>query len=611
MHNGLRAAVIFVGMVSGFSSCSKGGSAAAPDTRIKKAPPILAWRIDPISGTRQNRELATVDVAVLDGDTLEIDGSSTLEISLRIESPTNAATLSGETQKAATSGIARFGGLRVDTPGNDYRLIASTKDRPDVERVASSSFTIRKDPQHVIVMVADGWGNQQLQATRSYTNAPAPFDDPSDYVALHVSNFSLDTIDATKGGYDIVRAWNDIGYLVDTPTDSAASSTAMFCGLKTRNGRIAASADGLQRYRTIAEEALSAGYGCGAVTTVPISHATIGAFLAHNTSRLHGYAIADEMLFGDPNTTGTASKNIAWSGGLGPSTPSADVILGSGHPSWYRATNNIYVSPDMIAKLRLDTTTSGPWRFFERETGHDDAGARLLTAASDPQTSRLTGVWGSSTGNMEYARADGSGLEPENPTLAQMTEAALLLLTRNTQRDVEKSNGFVLVIEGGAIDWACHDNRLGEMIGEMREFHTAIERVEAWVDEPLNDSDWQNTLLIVTGDHETGLLSASYGSFPGTPIGRVDSTTLALEKQVKGRGTRASWDDTDNDDEIDSGEIVHWVWQSLGHSNQLVPLYLRGKLSSDLSSQASLDPVRGAFVDNTALYGLMRRALGL
>jgi len=128
------------------------------------------------------------------------------------------------------------------------------------------------------------------------------------------------------------------------------------------------------------------------------------------------------------------------------------------------------------------------------------------------------------------------------------------------------------MIEGGAIDVAAHANNMYAMIGEMIDFNEAVQAVIDWVEDPSNGSDWNNTLVIVTGDHESGYLTAGPGVFPDEPIGDVNNTTLSLEKLItNGGGRYASWNDTDNDGIIDGGETVYWAWNSTGHSNTLIP----------------------------------------
>lgn len=55
--------------------------------------------------------------------------------------------------------------------------------------------------------------------------------------------------------------------------------------------------------------------------------------------------------------------------------------------------------------------------------------------------------------------------------------------------------------EGGAIDWMGHANDMPRFIEEQIDFNAAVDAVIEWVEA---NSSWDETLLIVTSDHETG-----------------------------------------------------------------------------------------------------------
>ena len=82
------------------------------------------------------------------------------------------------------------------------------------------------------------------------------------------------------------------------------------------------------------------------------------------------------------------------------------------------------------------------------------------------------------------------------PTLATMSKAAINCLDNNPK-------GFYLMIEGGAVDWANHANQPDRMIEEQIDFVEAVEAVVAWIE---SHGGWDETLLILTADHECGLL---------------------------------------------------------------------------------------------------------
>ena len=444
--------------------------------------------------------------------------------------------------------------------------------------------------KYVIVMIADGWGPQHIAAANAYNGTVPAYQSWSNYWT---------TTYARGGAYDPQLAWSDFDYVQNGATDSAAAATALFCGVKTNDGRIAVSHDNKRLY-AITEKARALGKAVGAVTSVYASHATPGAWMAHNDARNNGYALADEGFWGDPNTTGTTIDSPYYNGGYGATNPPLNVIIGAGHPNW---NGDHYINHAIRNKLAAENGQAGAFTFVERIAGNPDGGERLLDAANQLNVTRLAGLFGGGAGNLDYRFANGSGHNPENPTLAQMTTAALTVLNRDPQ-------GFMLLVEGGAVDWAGHLNQMDWMLGEMLGFNTAVDMVIEWVEEPTNGSNWQNTLVIVTGDHETGYLTAGPGIFQDEPLGLVNANTLMLEKPVANSGRRASWQDGNGNNLIDVGETVYWAWNSDSHTNTLVPLYAKGVGADQFAAYAvGVDPVRGAYLDNTDVFKVLDTAV--
>ncbi|MGR8953090.1 MAG: alkaline phosphatase, partial [Gammaproteobacteria bacterium] len=126
---------------------------------------------------------------------------------------------------------------------------------------------------------------------------------------------------------------------------------------------------------------------------------------------------------------------------------------------------------------------------------------RQLRQASG-KTLGLFAASGMSDGIIESRnRQDADHVEP---TLAEMSEQALKILERGER-------GFFLMIEAGQIDWASHRNDTGLLLHEMLRFNTMLHKVLDWMGER------DDTLLIVTADHETGGFGFSYSgnSIPG------------------------------------------------------------------------------------------------
>ena len=87
----------------------------------------------------------------------------------------------------------------------------------------------------------------------------------------------------------------------------------------------------------------------------------------------------------------------------------------------------------------------------------------------------------------QYSAADLS----ENPTLAEMTAAAITVLSRDP-------DGFWMMVESGDVDWANHDDNLDNSIGAVLSGDEAIKVITDWVE---THSNWDESLLIVTSDH--------------------------------------------------------------------------------------------------------------
>lgn len=410
-------------------------------------------------------------------------------------------------------------------------------------------------------MISDGGGFNHFAAASLYrTGRPDGEVCHSFPVRLAATTF------ARGGGYDPAKFWEDFDYAKRGATDSAAAATALACGVKTYNGAIGVDADG-QRVPSVTETAEAKGRATGLVTSVPFSHATPAGFGAHVASRGEYARIARQM--------------IRHSG--------VDVIIGAGHP-WYDDNGHRLETPQYAyigeAEFRdLQQGTAGgdadgdsvadPWRFVQ-------SAAELQAAVSGRPVSRLFGL-------MPVASTFQAGREsPEDnppdkalpfsvpfnagvPTLAQVTNAALRVLHADPE-------GFFLMVEGGAVDWASHSNYTGRMIEEQIDFDDAVAAVVRWVE---RHSSWDETLLIVTADHETGYLTGP-GSGPEW-------------KPLVGKG---------------KGQVPELEWHSGGHTNSLVPVFARGAGAHLLRRAADQqDPVRGPYLDNTEIAAVMRAVL--
>jgi alkaline phosphatase len=226
-------------------------------------------------------------------------------------------------------------------------------------------------------------------------------------------------------------------------TDSAASATAMACGIKTNNSMIGMDPYG-KKYVTILEAAKEKEMSTGLIATSSITHATPACFGAHERSRDNETAIAKQLINNKIN-----------------------VLFGGGRA---------FFLPRKEGGKRRD----GLNLVEEAKKG----GYVYISTAKEMESINEPYVLGLfQDEEMEF--------DDDEPALAELTEKAIEILRKN-------ENGFFLMVEGSQIDWASHDNDKRNMIKQMMDFDKAIGIARDFAKEH------KNTLVIVTADHETG-----------------------------------------------------------------------------------------------------------
>ncbi len=318
---------------------------------------------------------------------------------------------------------------------------------------------------------------------------------------------------ASAGG---ATAWDpnvDLNYLIsksDQPelkhayTDSSSSAVSMTAGIKTYNNGVNIDFEG-RPVATIAHQLQTAGWSIGAVSSVPISHATPASAYAVNVHRDDYQDLTRDMI---------GVKSISH-----PDKPLAgmDVVIGGGYGNVVKQTKgqgenfvpgNLYLTEaDLLA---ADVRRGGRYVTAVRESGVK-GGESLAQAARQARAEkhRLLGFYGvgAYNGHLPFQTADGD-YEPapgrsgkaetytpadrlENPTLAEMTTAAIDVLSANPK-------GFWLMVEPGDVDWANHDDNVDNSVGAVLSGDAAVKVITDWVD---RHSNWNESLLIVTADH--------------------------------------------------------------------------------------------------------------
>ena len=178
----------------------------------------------------------------------------------------------------------------------------------------------------------------------------------------------------------------------------------------------------------------------------------------------------------------------------------------------------------------LDIAIGGGIAFFDERYGSRE---QALTAIGDSGFTLYDTLEaaGTSTAPRQLVLLADKEIEQRTGYLARATTTALAHLEREGG-----DSGFVLMVEGSIIDGAGHGNNAEGQQAEMRDFMEAIEVAVAYAE------SHDDTLVVVTSDHETGGLSL------------VSS----------------------NSDFNLSEQGVEYRWTTNGHSGIMVPIYLYG-----------------------------------
>ncbi|MFC3124031.1 alkaline phosphatase [Pseudoroseomonas globiformis] len=444
--------------------------------------------------------------------------------------------------------------------------------------------------KNVILLISDGAGVGTWDAASYFQHGELGQQAYDDFpVQGYMTTYPLTTsstptfdeggVDGQALGYDFTKVWNaapaegmfgeypaafeGYEYLRENVTDSAAAGTALSTGVKTYNNAISYDNNG-NKLMNIGDYVVEAGKALGVVTSVQWSHATPAAFAAHNESRNDYASISKEMI-----ESGQAS-----------------VIMGGGHP-FYDANGEFRIptSPDDYNYV------GGAETFMEVMSGNTDYSfidsmAQFEALADGSYTladgEKILGTFRNGS-TLQQGRDEGAGMLDSMPELSTMAEGALNVLGQNDE-------GFFLMVEGGAVDWAAHANDLERILEEQIAFNQTVESVVNWVE---TNSSWDETMVVVTTDHGNGLLLGP------------DATTDAFQP-VQNNG---------------AGNLPGVSWHTGNHTNELVPLWAKGAGSELLADAATrIDPGLGnyayremgyTYLDNTDVFDAAYAAMGL
>lgn len=238
-------------------------------------------------------------------------------------------------------------------------------------------------------------------------------------------------------------------------TDSAAAGTALSTGIKTKNSMIAMNPDTVA-VPSIAVDFMEAGYAVGVGTTVQADDATPAAWYAHAENRGMKETIAPQA----------AESGLSFLAGGG------FKLQGAGDVAFTEFQNTMRKGGYEIAE--------GFTAFNELKRKGGKLPQKVLMYPANP------------TGQVGYTIDS----IPGALTCAQITEACLQTL------EGVNPDKFLMMIEGGNIDWAAHANDGGGVIKEILNFQDAINvAYQFYLRHP------SETLIVVTADHDTGAMA--------------------------------------------------------------------------------------------------------
>jgi alkaline phosphatase len=195
----------------------------------------------------------------------------------------------------------------------------------------------------------------------------------------------------------------------------------------------------------------------------------------------------------------------------------------------------------------------------------------------------------------------------ENPTLADMTQAALNVLGKD-------KDGFWLMVEGGDIDWGAHDNNMDGLIGAVNDFDIAVQTTINWINK---NGGFSKNLLIVTADHDHYLTLNP--DFASKLTAQNPSTSRGLKFNAKDiTFNRQNPREAGHFFGSDPTQKYNWG----NHSKRVVPVYYQGvgsdaltrflgqdvKFTDSTGASYTVPGVRGV-VDQTQIFLAMKAAL--
>lgn len=296
------------------------------------------------------------------------------------------------------------------------------------------------------------------------------------YLGAKASNGGVQTSELSFMNFPVVGSAQTFDSTSFCP-DSASTATSISTGNKTYSGVINMDTSKTVKFETISEKLKSQlGYKIGVLTSVNLNHATPAAFYAHQESRKNYYEIGQEMI---------ASNFDYFAGGglLEPTGKNKDL-------------------PDLYD--------------VAKEAGYTVTTTQSEIAAVTKDTGKVIAV--------DENLADGDAMSYDMDLKDGQWDLSDYVQKGIDVLDNEK--GFFMMVEGGKVDWACHANDASASINDTLALDKAVQTAYKFYEKHPSE-----TLILVTGDHETGGLTIGFaGTNYDTYLKNLENQTISYAK---------------------------------------------------------------------------------
>lgn len=338
-----------------------------------------------------------------------------------------------------------------------------------------------KKPKYIFYFIGDGMSFNHVLGAEQYN---AVKEGKSEIERINFTQFD------TRNFVTNYSASNPV-------TDSAAAGTALATGRKAANSYVGVDAEG-NELRNLTDVAAETGYMVGLVTNVGINHATPSCFYGHSSDRFGFPKLVDDYI----------ASSVAFISG------STIMDLKSGPED---AKYQMVTTAELAERIR----NAGINLTLDVEEAANAVGQRVALVANDKENKHVPYVIDRKGGEF---------------TLLDSSRAAIKYLTNNAK------DGFFLMIEGGKLDYAAHEQDAVTTFLEVNEFAAAVGLALEFAKQHPDE-----TLIVVTSDHETGGMALGWDhyeirmeKFMAQKASAIEMTKIVQKMRAEGK---RDWND--------------------------------------------------------------------